>query len=551
MSSVNTSSITTPKGNPEFVRLDSKHLCQVCRNVVREAMQTSCGHRICQNCIEPMFKDSPGPVMCPANEEDCEEQYKDRITLDPSGRREVRDLLVFCDYSKYGCKQELKWKNLERHVIDCQYQPEKCQNPGCEEVISKVNRPVHQKEQCPYRPVPCQYCHIYVTLKLMEQHVQEECTNVQLPCPYNCSSLTYPREELNSHKESCPNKPSQCKFQQVGCTFEGKVEDVAHHMVNGINEHLELVTVYVANAEVQSLEFRRELQGVKSERDQSQAQVQKLLKEMDKQHKSNKDMMLKMVSMTERIIRLEKQSETLSKKEQVEQHDRDIRAMQASLTQVRAQLVRVERTVDNRGGSGAVAEHPDILDLKTKVDRHDAQLGQADVQLAELDMRFQMLETASYDGTLLWKVRDYSRRKLEAVQGKTVSLYSQPFYTHKYGYKMCARVYLNGDGIGKGSHMSLFFVIMRGEYDNLLKWPFQQKVTMSLLDQDSNGQANLSDTFRPDQTSSSFKKPTTDMNIASGCPLFVSHAILETTKYVKDDAVLLKFVVESEGIPHP
>ena len=44
------------------------------------------------------------------------------------------------------------------------------------------------------------------------------------------------------------------------------------------------------------------------------------------------------------------------------------------------------------------------------------------------------------------------------------------------GYKMCARIYLNGDGMGKGTHVSLFFVIMRGQYDALLKWPFRQKV---------------------------------------------------------------------------
>ena len=44
------------------------------------------------------------------------------------------------------------------------------------------------------------------------------------------------------------------------------------------------------------------------------------------------------------------------------------------------------------------------------------------------------------------------------------------------GYKMCARLYLNGDGMGKGTHVSLFFVVMRGAYDALLKWPFRQKV---------------------------------------------------------------------------
>lgn len=50
------------------------------------------------------------------------------------------------------------------------------------------------------------------------------------------------------------------------------------------------------------------------------------------------------------------------------------------------------------------------------------------------------------------------------------------FYTSKYGYKMCLRVYLNGDGTGRGTHLSLFFVVMKGPNDALLRWPFNQKV---------------------------------------------------------------------------
>ena len=46
---------------------------------------------------------------------------------------------------------------------------------------------------------------------------------------------------------------------------------------------------------------------------------------------------------------------------------------------------------------------------------------------------------------------------------------------------MCARLYPNGDGQGKGTHLSLFFVIMRGHYDNIIKWPFRQKVSMFLV----------------------------------------------------------------------
>ncbi len=173
-----------------------------------------------------------------------------------------------------------------------------------------------------------------------------------------------------------------------------------------------------------------------------------------------------------------------------------------------------------------------------------------DIRLAEMDLKLQVLETASFNGTLIWKIRDYKRRKQEAVASKTLSLYSQPFYTGYFGYKMCARVYLNGDGMGKGTHLSLFFVVMRGEYDALLPWPFKQKVTLMLMDQ-GPAKKHLGDAFKPDPNSSSFRRPTGEMNIASGCPLFVAQTVLENGTYIKDDTIFIKVTVDTSDLPDP
>ena len=61
---------------------------------------------------------------------------------------------------------------------------------------------------------------------------------------------------------------------------------------------------------------------------------------------------------------------------------------------------------------------------------------------------------------------------------------------------------------------------------------------------------HLSDTFRPDPTSSSFKKPTSDMNIASGCPLFVAHNVIEgqNATYIKDDTIFVKVKVDTSDL---
>jgi hypothetical protein len=64
----------------------------------------------------------------------------------------------------------------------------------------------------------------------------------------------------------------------------------------------------------------------------------------------------------------------------------------------------------------------------------------------------------------------------DAMAGNMSNIHSRPFYTGPLGYKMCVRLYPNGDGMGKGTHLSLFFTIMRSPHDALLAWPFKQKV---------------------------------------------------------------------------
>lgn len=69
-----------------------------------------------------------------------------------------------------------------------------------------------------------------------------------------------------------------------------------------------------------------------------------------------------------------------------------------------------------------------------------------------------------------------------------------------------------------------------------------------LLDQSGNG-CHLVDSFRPDVKSSSFQKPVSDANIASGCPRFVQHDVLEKSDiYLKNDTIFIKIEVDVTGL---
>ena len=189
-----------------------------------------------------------------------------------------------------------------------------------------------------------------------------------------------------------------------------------------------------------------------------------------------------------------------------------------------------------------------IEEIQRKISEVEHSVDRALGSCLEQELRIQLLERATYDGVLLWKIDEFDRRRREAIDGTTMSLYSTPFYTSRHGYKMCARIYLNGDGMGKNTHLSFFFVVMRGPFDGLLTWPFKQKVTLTLLNQ--AGKKHVSDSFRPDPNSSSFQRPgRREMNIASGCPMFIRIEHLMSGGFVKDDCIYVRVIVDTNDLP--
>ena len=170
------------------------------------------------------------------------------------------------------------------------------------------------------------------------------------------------------------------------------------------------------------------------------------------------------------------------------------------------------------------------------------------VAIDEIRLRQDVLDVKTTNGILIWKIPDIRRRYRDAVDRRTISLYSPPFYTSPHGYRMCIRTYLNGDGIGKGTHVSLFFVVMRSEHDNLLPWPFKQSVRFTLINQ-KNPPASITEAFVPDLKSPSFHKPENDMNIASGFPKFARQTVLNDENFTLGNMIYIKCQVDLTGLP--
>ena len=185
----------------------------------------------------------------------------------------------------------------------------------------------------------------------------------------------------------------------------------------------------------------------------------------------------------------------------------------------------------HKGKKDALEEH-----IRTTVNLH--------LSMAVQKVRDNEARSYCTNGTFIWRITNF-KQLFESARNadEEAALFSLPFYTSQYGYKLRLKIYLNGRDRGKGTHLSLYLIIMKGEYDALLDWPFDQKITFYLLDQGEQRKHKmhqLSPNRSLPNVKAVFNRPTTKENLGIGNPSFVSHEIIDQNEYIKDDAIFVK-----------
>ena len=185
----------------------------------------------------------------------------------------------------------------------------------------------------------------------------------------------------------------------------------------------------------------------------------------------------------------------------------------------------------------------DIEELKSKVSGMNDRNQDLSKLVADIDLKIQLQENKTLNGELIWKIDKVDFRMTQARSGKVVALHSAPCYTKQYEYKYCTRLYLQGDGMGRSTHVSLFFVVMKSEYDQLLTWPMQKRITFELINHVNNAESVI-ESFVSNPRSSSFQRPTNNMNLASGCPMFIALENFLSGGFIVDNCVYIKTTVQ-------
>ena len=146
--------------------VDSKLLCPICSNVLKDPVQCQNEHYFCRSCIKKHLHENS--ETCPMCQDHLTEET---LTKSP---RILTDMLkclkIHCDHAKRGCQELIKLEFLHQHVKSCGYSPTRCTNSGCSQVINQHEKERHENQLCLFRMFVCDDCQEQVLRKSRRVH---------------------------------------------------------------------------------------------------------------------------------------------------------------------------------------------------------------------------------------------------------------------------------------------------------------------------------------------------------------------------------------------
>lgn len=225
------------------------------------------------------------------------------------------------------------------------------------------------------------------------------------------------------------------------------------------------------------------------------------------------------------------------------------RDLAVRVTELENQLELFQTTLD-RLSLGMEFE----ADLKvSRVNTFETQIEDLQVEVDDLDDRVETVEMIVKDAVQLkhedilppyiWTVTEFWETVRRAKNNIEVRIKSDPFYVGLHGYKVQLLMYPNGTKRALNSFISLYFAVMKGQYDAILPWPFRYKVNITIIDQnpDLTQRQNVVRSFVPDPSSENMQRPESEQNCGQGFQMFLSHEELMEGFYVVDETLFIKF----------
>lgn len=210
-----------------------------------------------------------------------------------------------------------------------------------------------------------------------------------------------------------------------------------------------------------------------------------------------------------------------------EQHSNDILSLAIEYKKLKLDTVNIRKSIDNNCNI-----FNSLSALSIKIEK----------QLAEMTSNINETKYTTYDGINILKIDDFTERILKLTNKADSFIKGSTFYTSTYGYKLETRLHVKTNKTLQ-SYLYAVVVLKKGDYDDLLTFPFKFNIQISILNQhDSFNSNNIDYLFNICNDNIQFIKPTKEESIQfkTGELCTINKITLPSSQHMKNDTIYIR-----------
>ena len=432
--------------------------------------------------------------------------------LEKYHQRAVKSLKVRCSYYKKGCEWVGELRDLHDHidpakgecVIACPFPCLFCNSRFGR--VSEMRE--HSRRHCYKRMFSCENCGYYNTFTIVTEKHYPICPRSSIDCPnQHCPMEGLRRHQLEQHLNECSHQLVDCP--NAGCSVrlprgEMKLHTLQQHNLV-LEETSQAVAITPATVSPQYLYNQTPMEFIFNDYHEKK-QVNGVW-DSSPFYTHNRGYKFHLIvypngNATGRSTHISVYAQLVRGEYDTELEWPFEGGIRVELLNWRAdknhhsETINFNRYYDNDGmstsrvtnretaiglGNRQFISHADLASTTNTEYLHDDYLRLRvsaivySTPLLHLTPAWQDSLSSTQSGTQ-FTISEYSKRKQFNNQ-----YFSPPFTISPDGYTLCLKVYANGKGSGKGSHLSIFACIMKGQNDDHLQWPFTGTIMIELL----------------------------------------------------------------------
>ena len=187
----------------------------------------------------------------------------------------------------------------------------------------------------------------------------------------------------------------------------------------------------------------------------------------------------------------------LEEKEEMKREISELRKMctqservhQSEMLELKKDLERLKKTQPdlNTGSQTCTtgSSSPDIYTRMKGMKKRPQSMHEVSILPPNVQEQLQVKPQENGSGPFLGAIPPFyfTLDNFDHFKRNSLKWFSDPFYSHCFGYKICIGIDAGGSNVGKGTHVSLLVHLLPGEYDDTLKWPFRGTLKIQVINE--------------------------------------------------------------------